>query len=102
MPETARRLLASHYGIRKTDDLSMPYDWSDSAMSDEKLTLAVLRRADFPDVVRICKEFGLDSVRAKVPVVLELVPSAEKNILARVIQRMLGSIQIALTEHQTA
>lgn len=97
MPETALRLLANQYGVRKSADLSMPYDWPNPAMGDDALILSVLRRADFPDLVRICADFGLEKVRACTHVALALVPDAERGILARILARMLRSIEIALT-----
>lgn len=102
MPETALRLLASRYGLRKSDGLTLPYDWSNPAMADETLILAVLRRANFPDLVRICTDFGLPAVRARVDVALALVPLAERGILTRVLARMLDSIDTALSERQAA
>ncbi len=96
MPETALRLLARQYGVRKTADLSMPYDWSDPAIRDDALILTVLRRAYFPDLVRVCADHGLDKVRGFTDTALALVPVAERDMLARILTRMLGSIEIAL------
>lgn len=96
MPEPALRLLASQHGVRKSADLSLPYDWSDPAMADEALILSVLRRAVFPDLVRVCADFGLARVRGRVEVALSLVPAAERGILARILARMLRSIEIAM------
>lgn len=98
MPETALRLLANQYGVRKSADLSMPYDWPDPAMSDDALILNVLRRAHFPDLVRLCADHGLVKVRACTDAALALVPAAERGILARILARMLRSIEIALAE----
>lgn len=97
MPETAVRLLANQYGVRKSADLSMLYDWSNSAISDTALILKVLRRADFPDLVRICADYGLEKVRAFTDTALALVPAIERGILARILARMLRSIEIALS-----
>jgi hypothetical protein len=102
MPETALRLLASQYALRKSADLSMPYDWPNPAMADEALILAVLRRACFPDLVRICADFGLTPVRARLDTALALAPADERNILARILTRMLRSIEIALGGRSTA
>jgi hypothetical protein len=102
MPETALRLLAAQHGVRKSDGLSMPYDWSDPGMPDEKLIVSVLRRASFPDLVRICAEFGVAFVRSRVEATLNLVPAAERNMLSRILKRMLHSIEIALSEMTTA
>lgn len=99
MPETALRLLANQYGVRKTADLSMPYDWSDPAIRDEALILNVLRRAHFPDLVRLCADYGLDKVRARTDTAVALAPVAERDILSRILARMLRSIEIAMTEH---
>jgi transcriptional regulator with XRE-family HTH domain len=97
MPETALRLLANQYGVRKSADLSMPYDWPNPAMNDGALILNVLRRANFPDLVRICADYGLEKVRASTDAALALVPVAERGILARILARMLRSIEIALS-----
>jgi hypothetical protein len=97
MPETALRLLARQYGVRKTTNLSMPYDWSDPAMRDDALILTVLRRAYFPDLVRLCADHGLHKVHALTDAALALVPAAERDILARILTRMLCSIEIALS-----
>ncbi len=102
MPETALRLLAAQHGVRKSDDLSMPYDWSNPGMSDETLVISVLRRASFPDLVRVCADFGVASVRSRVEATLNLVPAAERNMLSRILKRMLRSIEIALSEKITA
>lgn len=97
MPETAWRLLASRHGLRKTSDLSMPYDWPNPAMADETLVVSVLRRACFPDLVRLCATQGLAPVRSRVDAALALTPADERGILARILARMLGSIEIALS-----
>lgn len=102
MPGTALRLLANQYGVRKTSDLSIPYDWSNPAMADEVLILSVLRRASFADLVRVCADFGLDKVRSRVDAALGLVPEAERNILKRILERMLRSIEIAFSERRAA
>jgi hypothetical protein len=96
MPETALRLLARQYGVRKTADLSMPYDWSDPAMRDDALILTVLRRAYFPDLVRLCADHGWHKVHALTDAALALAPVAERGILARILTRMMRSIEIAL------
>jgi len=97
MPETARRLLAAQYGLRRSNGLSKPYDWSDPSMTDEALILAVLRRAEFSDLVQLCIDQGLERVKLRVETALALVPAAERPILGRILARMLGSIEIALT-----
>lgn len=98
MPETTQRLLAKLYGVRKSAGLSMPYDWSNPAMADEVLILSVLRRAHFPDLVRVCADWGVDRVKAHVAAALALAPESERPILARILTRMLRSIEIALDE----
>jgi hypothetical protein len=98
MPETALRLLASQHGLRRSADLSMPYDWPNPAMGDDALILSVLRRACFPDLVRICADYGLALVRTRIDAALALAPDAERGILARILTRMLRSIEIALVE----
>ena len=60
---------------------------------------AVLRRAHFPDVVRLCIDHGLENVRRQVSAVLARVPDTERTILARILARMLCSIDIAMAEH---
>jgi hypothetical protein len=98
MPEPALRLLSSQYGLRRSADLSMPYDWSNPAMADEALILSILRRAAFRDLVCACVDFGLDKVRGHVDAALSLVPAAERTILGRILVRMLRSIEIAFDE----
>ncbi len=102
MPAPVVRLLASEYGVRKSDDLSLPYDWPDPAMADTALILAVLRRARFADLVRVCADFGLPAVRALLPRALEATPTLERDLLARILSRMLRSIEIAVTERAAA
>ena len=102
MPETALRLLASRFGARKSADLSLPYDWPNPAMADNALILAVLRRARFADVVRVCMEHGLPVVQAQLPRMLATTPEAERPILARILARMLRSIAIAYSERSAA
>jgi transcriptional regulator with XRE-family HTH domain len=101
-PEMALRLLASLHGLRKSDDLSMPYDWSNPAMASDTLILGVLRRAFFPDVVHICRDYGVAAVRARLDAALALAPEAERSVLARILARMLRSIEIAMAGHTTA
>lgn len=98
MPETAMRLLASQYGVRKSAGLGKPYDWSNPAMADDALILAVLRRADFADLVQLCIDQGLGRVKGRVEPALGLVPKAERPILERILARMLRSIEIAMTD----
>jgi len=102
MPDTVARLLASQYGVRKSADLSMPYDWSDPAMADASLIVAVLRRARFADLVGICIEHGLPAVRAQLPRALDAMPAVERELLARILARMLRSIEIAVAERAAA
>jgi hypothetical protein len=66
------------------------------------LILAVLRRARFADLVRVCADFGLPAVRALLPRALEATPELERDLLARILARMLRSIEIAVTEHASA
>lgn len=102
MPETAWRLLANQHGLRKSADLSLPYDWSNPAMKNDALILAVLRGANFPDLVRVCADYGMDAVRGRVDTALALVPDGERGILARILTRMLRSIEVALAERGSA
>lgn len=98
MPESAMRLLSSRFGVRRSSDYSLPYDWSDPAMRDDALILSVLRRARFADVVRLCLDFGLDTVASHLPCVLAATPPVEQHVLSRILERMLGSIKIAFSE----
>lgn len=102
MPETAWRLLAHQYGLRKSDGLSMPYDWSNPAMPRDAMIVAVLRRANFADIVRVCNDFGFAAVRARLDAALTLAPDAERPMLARILARMLRSIEIAFAGHTAA
>ncbi len=102
MPETAWLLLANQYSLRKSADLTMPYDWSNPAMPGDTLILAVLRRANFADLVRVCHDFGLPAVRAKIDTALTLAPAAERPVLTRILARMLRSIEIALAGRTTS
>lgn len=95
MPETATRLLASQYGVRKSANLSLPYDWSNPALPDDALILAILRRAIFADVVQACADYGLERVSSRVEAALALVSDNERPILARILARMLRSIELA-------
>jgi transcriptional regulator with XRE-family HTH domain len=105
MPETAIRLIANQYGVRKSTDLTLPYDWSNPAMPDHALILSVLRRAIFSDIARVCADFGLERVSQRVDDTLALVPENERPILARILARMLRSIELAqqqLTQQKLA
>lgn len=95
MPETAIRLIANQYGVRKSTNLTLPYDWSNPAMPDNALILSVLRRGIFSDIARVCANFGLAEVSQQVDATLALVPEAERPILARILARMLRSIELA-------
>ena len=95
IPETAIRLIANQYGVRKSADLTLPYDWSNPAIPDNALILSVLRRAIFSDVARVCADFGLERVSQRVDATLALVPESERPILARILTRMLRSIELA-------
>lgn len=102
MPETALRLLANRFGVRRSADLSLPYDWPNPAMADDTLILAVLRRARFADLVRVCMDYGLPVVQAQLPRALASAPEAERPILSRILSRMLRSIAIAFSERSAA
>ena len=65
MPETALRLLAGRFEVRKSVALSLPYDWPNPAITDTTLIQAVLRRARFAVLVRVCIEYGLPVVQAQ-------------------------------------
>lgn len=102
MPETALRLLASHFGVRKSSGLSLPYDWPDPAMTDDALIIAVLRRARFADLVRVCMNYGIPAVKTRLPRTLLATPEAERPILSAILQRMLRNIEIAFSERSAA
>lgn len=102
MPETALRLLANRFGVRRSADLSLPYDWPNPAMSDDTLILAVLRRARFADLVRVCMDYGLPVVQAQLPRALASTPEVERPILSRILSRMLRSIAIAFSKRSAA
>jgi hypothetical protein len=70
-------------------------------MADDALILAVLRRADFADLVQLCIDQGLGRVKGRVEPALGLVPKAERPILARILARMLRSIEIAMTDERS-
>lgn len=95
MPETASRLIASEYGVRKSADLSLPYDWSNPSLPEDALIINVLRRAIFTDVVRVCADFGLEPVSKRVDATLALAFETERPLLARILARMLHSIELA-------
>jgi transcriptional regulator with XRE-family HTH domain len=102
MPETALRLLSNRFGVRRSADLSLPYDWPNPAMADDTLILAVLRRARFADLVQVCMDYGLPVVQARLPHALSIAPEAERPILSRILSRMLRSIAIAFSERSAA
>ena len=102
MPETVLRLIASRFGVRKSADLSLPYDWPDPAMADDTLILAVLRRARYADLVRVCLDYGLPVVQAQLSRTLGTIPETERIILARILSRMLRSITIAFSKRSAA
>ncbi len=102
MPETALRLLANRFGVRKSADLSLPYDWANPAMTDAALMVAILRRARYVDLVRACMDYSLPVVQAHLPHALAATPEAERPILARILSRMLRSIDIAFSERSAA
>ncbi len=47
--------------------------------------------------MQLCADYGLDKVRACTDAALALAPVAERGILARILKRMLRSIEIALS-----
>ena len=102
MPETAIRLLANQFGIRLSSYFSMHFDWSVQAFPIQGLILKVLRRAEFADLVKLCMNYGIESVRAAVPIVLDSVDPTERGLLARILSRMIGNIETALATTQQA
>jgi hypothetical protein len=67
-------------------NLSFPYNWSNNAMSPEKLIAAVLARGIFLDVLEIANAYGINRVRAQF--IPEHFGVAEENVL-----RMLDNIE---------
>lgn len=75
--------------------LSFPYDWSNSAISDDALILNVLERGIYEDICRICAHFGLATVehlRFTLPTGIATSPS---------LVRMLDNVKKGFTHAQT-
>jgi transcriptional regulator with XRE-family HTH domain len=79
--------------IRKSAvlELSFPYDWSNSAMSDALLIDKVVERGLFEDLAKIATRFGTKQLRRSIAKV------SEKNrAAAPALNRMLGNIEKAM------
>lgn len=79
--------------IRKSAslDLSFPYDWSNSAMSDALLIDKVVERGLFEDMAKVAARFGTKSLRRSI-----VKFSAQNRAAAPTLDRMLGNIEKAL------
>jgi DNA-binding XRE family transcriptional regulator len=79
--------------IRKSAslDLSFPYDWSNSAMSDTLLIEKVVERGLFEDIARIALRFGIVPLRHSVTEF-----AARNHAAAASLNRMLRNIEKAL------
>jgi transcriptional regulator with XRE-family HTH domain len=72
-------------------NLSFPYDWSNSAMSDTLLIDKVVERGLFEDMAKIAVRYGTEPLRRAV------TAFASKNLAsAPSLNRMLGNIEKAL------
>jgi len=79
--------------IRKSAslDLSFPYDWSNSAMSDTLLIEKVVERGLFEDMAKIAIRFGIVPLRHAVTEF-----TAQNSVAAASLNRMLGNIEKAM------
>ena len=79
--------------IRKSAslDLSFPYDWSNSAMSDTLLIDKVVERGLFEDIAKIAIRFGIAPLRHSVTEF-----TARNRAAAATLNRMLGNIEKAM------
>ena len=79
--------------IRKSAslDLSFPYDWSNSAMSDALLIEKVVERGLFEDMAKIAVRFGIAPLRHAVTEF-----TARNHAAAASLNRMLGNIEKAM------
>ena len=79
--------------IRKSAslDLSFPYDWSNSAMSDTLLIEKVVERGLFEDMAKIAIRFGIPPLRHSI---MEF--SAKNRAAAASLNRMLSNIEKAM------
>lgn len=69
--ENVRPLMHAEYTTAKAlpaariaQNLSFPYNWANTNMSDEALIASVLRKNRFQDVMSICAQYGIDKVSA--------------------------------------
>lgn len=72
-------------------DLSFPYDWSNSAMSDALLIDKVVERGLFEDMAKVAARFGTKPLRRSIDKFTHKHQSA-----APALNRMLGNIEKAL------
>lgn len=71
-------------------DLSFPYDWSNSAMSDALLIDKVVERGLFEDLAKVAARFGTKQLRRSIAKF-----SAKNRTAAPALNRMLGNIEKA-------
>lgn len=72
-------------------DLSFPYDWSNSAMSDTLLIDKVVERGLFEDLVKVAARFGTAPLRRSIDRF-----TAKHRTAAPALNRMLGNIEKAM------
>ena len=79
--------------IRKSAslDLSFPYDWSNSAMSDTLLIDKVVERGLFEDLAKVAVRFGTKPLRRSINKFI-----AKNRAAAPALNRMLGNLEKAL------
>lgn len=84
--------------MRKSEqlDLSIPYDWSNSNISDDVLIEKALERHYFQDVAKLCVHFGLERVNR---VFMDRIASRSDNALTvAILTRMLRNIKRGIGE----
>lgn len=72
-------------------DLSFPYDWSNSAMSDALLIDKVVERGLFEDMAKVAAHFGTNPLRRSIDKF-----TIKHQATAPTLNRMLGNIEKAL------
>jgi transcriptional regulator with XRE-family HTH domain len=76
----------------QTLDLSFPYDWSNSAISDEVLIDRVIERGIFEDIVRIYRAYGEQMLSERLAVFLSKNPASTKS-LTRMFDSIISAAQ---------
>lgn len=74
-----------------TLDLSFPYDWSNSAMSEALLIDKVVERGLFEDMAKVAARFGTKPLRRSIDKF-----TSKHQAVAPTLNRMLGNIEKAL------